>query len=129
MSPIVQYLTDGKFPPYEGEAKKGKNDINKIHVVARKLYNMERATPIIRCLGNKEITLLLMEVHEGVCESNIGGRKLSKVLLRVGYYWPNILRDSVDFINKCEKRQRFSDLCHVSAKVLHSVTLMWLFYQ
>jgi len=81
-------------------------------MVADKLYKMGRATPMLRCLGEEETELVLLEVHEGVCGSHIGGRSLAAKLLRSGYYWPTMLHDCVAFVKKCDKCQRFSDKKH-----------------
>lgn len=37
---------------------------------------------MLRCLDENETTLVLMEVHEGVCGSHIGGMALVNKLLK-----------------------------------------------
>lgn len=90
-------------------------------MVAGKLYRMGRASPMLRCLGEDETNLLILEVYEGVCGSHIGGRALSAKLLRAGYYWPTMLHDCANFVKKCDKCQRFSDKKHAPAQELTSV--------
>jgi len=62
----------------------------KFTIMAGKLYKMGRATPMLRCLSEEETNLVMLEVHEGVYGSHIGGRALAAKLLRAGYYWPNM---------------------------------------
>jgi len=71
--------------------------------------------PMLRYLGEDETSLVLLEVHEGVCGSHVGGRALDKKLLRAGYYWFMLLNDCTEFVKKCDKCQRFSDLRHTPA--------------
>lgn len=46
---------------------------------------MGRATPMLRCLGEHDITLFLVEVHQGANDSYINGWALVPKLLREGY--------------------------------------------
>jgi hypothetical protein len=78
-------------------------------------------------LGENETNLVILEVHEGVCGSHIGGRALSAKLLRAGYYWPTMVNDCVEFVKKCDKCQRFSDKKHATAQELTSVFSPWPF--
>lgn len=54
----------------------------------------------VKALSKKEESLVLAEVREGICGSHIGGRTLGSKLLRVEYYWSEILRDIAKFINR-----------------------------
>jgi len=58
---------------------------------------------MLQFLSEEETELVLLEVHEGVCGSHIGGRSLAAKLLRAGYYWPTMLQDCTAFIKKCDK--------------------------
>ena len=84
-------------------------------MVAGRLYKMGRATPMLRCLGEEETDLILLEVQEGVCGSHISGRSPAAKLLRAGYYRPTMLQDCAMFVKKCDKCQRFFDRKHAPA--------------
>jgi len=73
MTPIIKYLTGSFSPKNEKEAQTVKRRVAKFTMVAGKLYKMGRATPMLRCLGEEETELVLLEVHEGVGGSHIGG--------------------------------------------------------
>jgi hypothetical protein len=96
-------------------------------MVAGKLYKWGHLMPMLRCLGVDEINLVLLEVHEGVCKSHVGGRALAIKLLRAGYYWPTLLNECAELVKKCDKCQRFSDLKHASATELTFVYSPWPF--
>ena len=80
MTPIVKYLTGSFSPKNDEEAQAVKRRAAKFTMVAGKLYKMGHATPMLRCLGEEETELVLLEVHEGVCGSHIGGRSLTAKL-------------------------------------------------
>lgn len=44
----------------------------KYNVILGKLYKMERATLMFKCLGEHEIVLVLLEVHQGTYGNHIG---------------------------------------------------------
>lgn len=90
------------------------------------IYNMGIYFIILTFIGENEIALVLREVHEGAYNSHIGGRALAHKLLRVGYYWPTLMKDNTYFIRKCEKCHRNSNTL---VETLHYVTSSWPFYQ
>lgn len=103
MASIIQYLTVENLASDEDDARKNKMLYIKYTLVVGKLYKMGRVIPMLRFLGKNDATLVLMEVHEGVCESHIRGRTLKNKLSRVRYYWPTFLRGNANFKNKCNK--------------------------
>ena len=84
MTPIVKYLTGAFSPRNEEETQMIKRREAKFTMVAGKLYKMGRATPMLRYLGEDETDLVLLEVHEEVCGSHLGGQSLAAKLLKVG---------------------------------------------
>ncbi|XP_039687900.1 uncharacterized protein [Medicago truncatula] len=129
MTPILQYLTGSFEPANEEERLSVKKRAAKFTIVAGKLYKRGAVTPLLRCLGEEETELVLLEVHEGVCGSHIGGRSLVAKLLRAGYYWPRMTQDCCEFVKKCDKCQRFSDKKIAPANELTSVFSPWPFHK
>lgn len=84
---------------------------------------------MLRFLATEEVDLRLEKVHNLMCKSHVGRMALVSILLRVRYYWPEILRHNFEFVNKSDKCQRFSNFTDVLAEVLHLVTLPFPFYQ
>ena len=60
-------------------------------IIVEKLYKMGKYTPMLRCVVEDEIELVIREVHEGACGSHISGRDLSRKIPRVDYYLPRML--------------------------------------
>ena len=51
---------------------------------------------------------ILKEIHEGVCGGHFTPKVTSHRIIRVGYYWPSIFKDSYSFIIKCSACQKIS---------------------
>lgn len=75
---------------------------SKYTMVADKIYKMGKDSPMLRCPSESETILMITQVNEGVRGSHIEGRGLVRKLLKVGCYWPNILKDNTDNVNKCD---------------------------
>lgn len=41
--------------------------------------------------------------HDGICGGHLNGIAIAKHILRIGYYWPTMERDSQEYIKKCFK--------------------------
>ena len=70
-----------------------------------------------------------MQVHQGLCETHIGGRTLGHRIVTRDYYWPTVKQESEAFMRKCDVCQRFANVIHVPAKTLHSMTSPWPLYK
>ena len=65
---------------------------------------------MLKCVDEEDVDYILGEIHEGVCESQSGGRTLAYKAIRQGYYWPTMKRDALYFVKKCDKYQRFATI-------------------
>ena len=77
----------------------------------------------------KDIEYVLREVHEGICENHIGARALAGKVLRQGYYWPIILKDTTDLVKKCRICQEHAKISRLPSEPLTSITSPWPFQQ
>ncbi|KAL5555089.1 hypothetical protein UlMin_037325 [Ulmus minor] len=85
------------------------------------------SSPSLLCLDEDRGKFTLKEVHTGVCGNHSSGRTLAHRILRQGYYWPTIQTDSLDFVRKCDKCQRFSTIPRQAPEDLTTVTSPWPF--
>jgi len=46
---------------------------------------------------NKEGKQVMEDVHDGVCQAHQSGLKLRDRFKRMGFYWPTIVHDCIDF--------------------------------
>ena len=52
--------------------------------------------------------MILKELHFGPVDGHFGGETTAHKILRDGYYWPTLFRDSYAFVRKCQE-------CHPAA--------------
>ena len=86
-------------------------------ILFKKWYNKDP----LRCLGPEEAREMLEEVHLGECKEHQGRKKLYRCILRMGYYWPTMKKDAVEFM-KCHGCQVQANLIHTH----HRTSKAWL---
>ena len=103
MNPIIDFLAADRLPADGKEAYR-------VHwMVARywlstdhKLYRRSFRGPYLQCLHPSKDEELLIELHEGVCVSHVGGRTLAYRVMTQGFWWPQMHKDVVEYVRKCE---------------------------
>nr|XP_016442632.1 PREDICTED: uncharacterized protein LOC107768041 [Nicotiana tabacum] len=98
-----------RFTPYENGA----------------LYRRTFDAPLAVCLGLGDTDYMLREIHEGICGNHSRADSLVRKVIRVGYYWDSMEKDTREFIWKCDKCQRFTPMIHQMGEQLHSVLSLW----
>ena len=76
-----------------------------------------------------EAKYILEEIHEGICGDHIGPRSLVSMIIRIGYFWLTMQRDAREFIEWCDKCQRFRNVQRVSREKMLAITSPWPFAQ
>jgi len=56
----------------------------------------------LRCLDNEEGKQVMEEAHTVVCGAHQSGTKLHDCVKRMGYYWPIMVCDCIDFAKRCD---------------------------
>ena len=126
MMPLIKYLAGAFLLKNEEGELLIKRRALKYTMVTGKLCKMGKAAPILRCLGESETRLVLMEVHEGVCgESYWTTRPGSEATSS----WILLANNAAELVKKCDKCQRFSDKKPTPASDLTSVFAPWLFHK
>ncbi|XP_038973062.1 uncharacterized protein LOC103706605 [Phoenix dactylifera] len=106
MDELVNYLQDEALPSDEHEARRVKRLAARYILHEGKLYRRSFTSPLLRCLRPTEADYAMREVHEGICGNHLGGRALAHKILRQGYYWPTLQKDTLDFVRRCDRCQR-----------------------
>lgn len=86
------------------------------------LFKRSFTRPHLRCLGHTEEAYVLKEAHEGCCGNHSGGRALANRLLRAGYFWPNMKKNAMEYVRRCEKCQMHGPLIHVLGEAMTIMT-------
>ena len=127
MNPIWDYLVDGKLPSDQKEVSKLRARSARFIVHRGTLDKRGFSTPILKCVGKEGANYILREVHEGICGNHIGARTLARKALRQGYYWPTMLKDTIELVRKCKACQKHGKISHLPSEPLTTVTSPWPF--
>jgi hypothetical protein len=81
---------------------------------------------LLRCVNDDEAQKIIYEIRgSSTSFIHIGGHFSAKAttfkIIRNGYYWPFIFRDSYKFVRSCDKCQKFVGKEHFSAMPLQPV--------
>ena len=107
--------------------KEEKNDrafrtrISRFVIIEGKLYKKFVEGPYLRWLEDHEAAKFLKDIHEGDCGNQTRGRSLCSKVLRTGYYWPTMNKDSFLHAQKCDACQIHSNILHQLAEHLHPI--------
>jgi hypothetical protein len=102
------YLTHGTTPHYLYPKKKRSLMLKSAQyqliqgVLCQKNYD----GVYLRCLEKEDVDKVLSELHDGPVGGNFGGDTTINKILRVGYYWPTLFKDSHAYARKCPECQK-----------------------
>ena len=67
------------------------------------------------------------EVHSGICGAHQSGPKLHIQVRRMGYYWPTMVKDCMEYAQKCQACQFHANFIHQPPELLHPTIASHLF--
>ncbi|XP_057811780.1 uncharacterized protein LOC131026016 [Salvia miltiorrhiza] len=102
-TPIIYYLKNGKRME-EDTSRYAKYE--NYCLIDDQLYKRSFTHPFLKCLAPEEARFALKEIHQGCCGNHGGHRDLTRKIIRAGFYWPGISKESKAFVQKCEACQR-----------------------
>ncbi|KAL5541488.1 hypothetical protein UlMin_009198 [Ulmus minor] len=126
--PYIDYLTKGLVPDNKAEEVKIRRHATKYLMKEDCLYRKAYNGDILRCVNGQEAEEILQEIHEGDCGEHQGGRRLYEEALRLGYFWPTMENDAMDYARRCKSCQFFGDRIHAPAVTLHAINAPWPFH-
>ena len=130
MDPIVKFLKNDILPKEKSNAEKIRRNapqfwLSKDH----KLYKRSYSEMYLLCIHPEASELLLEELHEGICRSHIGGRSLSHRAITLGYWWPGMQKEALEYAKKCDQCQRFALNIHQLGGDFNPLSSPWPFAQ
>ncbi|RDX84659.1 Pol polyprotein, partial [Mucuna pruriens] len=111
MDPIIEYLKNGKLPEDSASLLKIQKEAPKYTIIEQHLHRRGFSYPLLRCVNDDEVMYVIQEIA------------------RVGYYWPTLKTDCMDYVKKCDRCQRFADVHQASPEQLHVVASPWPFHK
>ena len=127
MDPIAEYLQNDALPADPDRAHKLKRTATRYYLVDGYLYRKSKTLLLLRCLHPDDARWALDEVHSGDCGNHASGETLAYQILRMGYYWPTIHQDALQFAQSCEACQRTANLHHFPPERLSSISTPYPF--
>ena len=127
VTPYLEWLQQGVLPEDKEEAKRLKVKASTFTVKDNILFKWMSSGIYARCVQENEVQVVLRDIHDGECGNHIGGRNLAKKASRMGYYWPTMNKDAVEFSRKCDACQRHGPIPHLPSELLHPLTSPWPF--
>ena len=101
---IIQFLNEDILLEEKIEADKiRRNAINYWLSEDHKLYKRSFSGPYLLCVHPELTESLLEEMHEGICGSHTEGGSLAHRAITQGYLWPNMRREALEYVRKCDQ--------------------------
>lgn len=129
MIPIREYLISGNLPKDLRLARKVRIKAPQYKIMGDNLYRRSFLSPWLRCVGPKQASNNIREIHEGSCSLHVGPGSIVSKIIKLGYYRPSIHRDAVEIIHKCKACQIHAKVPRLPKQDMTSVTSAWPFCQ
>ncbi|XP_057790567.1 LOW QUALITY PROTEIN: uncharacterized protein LOC131007657 [Salvia miltiorrhiza] len=91
------------------------------------LYRRSFDGVFLRCLSSEEAAKAMEEAHSGICGAHQSGPKLHFRIKRMGYYWPTMVKDCLDYAQRYQACQFHANLIHQPPEPLHPTVASWPF--
>ncbi|KAJ6828056.1 uncharacterized protein M6B38_364800 [Iris pallida] len=127
--PFIDFAVYGILPEDPKEAVSVRRRSLRFYydTATKTLYRRSFDGLLLRCLSNEEAAEALREAHDGTCGAHQPGPKLQDRLRRMGYYWPTMAADAVEYAKKCHACQLHADFIHTPSEPLHPTVASWPF--
>ncbi|KAL2226893.1 UNVERIFIED_CONTAM: Retrovirus-related Pol polyprotein from transposon [Sesamum indicum] len=126
---IAKYLKDGTLPADPIAAKRVKFRATRFTMLSGQLYKRTVDGPLLKCLDEERALYVMREIHEGSCGNHSGARSLAQKIIRQGFYWPTVAKDSKELVKKCESCQKYASLIHQPATPVEPIKIACPFDQ
>ncbi|XP_071741277.1 uncharacterized protein [Rutidosis leptorrhynchoides] len=127
MKPLKEYLRSGLLPADKKEARKIRIKAPSYKLLNDRLYRKSFLTPWLRCVGPSETSIIIQEMHEGICGFHAGPRSIVAKIIKLGYYWPTMHQDTVVALHACESFWIHANIPKQPKQDLISVLSAWPF--
>ena len=82
---------------------------------------------LLRCLSNSEAQEVLKEARDMICGAHHPCPKLKNRLYRLGYYWPMMIADAMEYAKLRKACQIHADFIHQPLELHHPTVTLWPF--
>ncbi|KAG7594217.1 Retrotransposon gag domain [Arabidopsis thaliana x Arabidopsis arenosa] len=125
--PIKNFILNGELQSNKWKARKLRIISAKYCIIKESLYKRGVSDPYFLCIFGPEVEIVTSEVHEGLCGSHSSGRAMAFKIKRLGYFWPTMISDCIDYAKRCKKCQMHAPLIHQPSEFLSSISALYPF--
>ena len=102
---LVKFLRDGVLPKDLTKSAKKAFKLWASHycILGDVLYRRGFDGILLRCLEWAYSQIAISAAHDGICGGHFSGPTITKCLMHMGYYWPTMEHDCIDYVKKCIK--------------------------
>jgi ribonuclease HI len=125
--PLIDYLEHGKLPNDSRHKTEVRWRAPRFIYYKDTLYRRSFDGLFLRCLRKGETNQAMEEAHSGVCGAHQSGPKLYHRIKWMGYYWPTMVKDCMDYAKRCEACQLHANYIHQPPEPLHPTVASWPF--
>ena len=123
--PYLDFISEGALPAENIDAALVKKRAPRFFINEGQLYRRGFNGKALKCLAGQEVQEVLQQVHQF---EHQGGYKLYQQLLHLGYYWPTMEKEAMEFAKRCVACQKHANSIHAPAVALKSLTTPWPFH-
>ena len=91
------------------------------------MYKQSFSGPYLLCIHPEASEIILEELHKGIYGNHIGGKSLAHKAITQGYWWPNMQKEALEYMKKCDQCQRFAP--YQLEGFLNPLSIPWPFAQ
>ncbi|KAG7568048.1 Retrotransposon gag domain [Arabidopsis thaliana x Arabidopsis arenosa] len=125
--PIKNFILNGELPSNKWQARKLRIISAKYCIIKKSLYKRGVSDPYLLCIFGPKVEIVTSEVHEGLCGSHSSGRAMAFKIKRLGYFWPTMISDCIDYAKRCKNCQMHAPLIHQPSEILSSISAPYPF--
>ena len=72
------------------------------------LFKKDLQGILLRCVRLDQVDHILHQFHEGLAGGHFSPRAIAIKVMKAGYYWPNVFKDTHSWVSKCKKISIFA---------------------
>ena len=105
---LVYYLQQGYLPEHWNSKQRIALCLNcaSYQIIDGVIFRRNYDGVFMRCLEQEDASKVVKELHDGLVGGHFSGDTIAHNILRVGYCWPTLFKDSHAYVRKCDTCQR-----------------------
>ncbi|KAL2226322.1 UNVERIFIED_CONTAM: hypothetical protein Sindi_1990900 [Sesamum indicum] len=126
---IVKYLKSDTLLEDPIKAKRVRFRAASFTLLSGQLYKRTVDGTLLKCFDEERAEYVMREIHELSCRNHSGARSLAQKVVRQGYFWPTMIKDTKKLVRKCGSCQRCSSMIYQSTTPIEPIKIACPFDQ